>query len=93
MKENNLGPENISFKDENIFPLHPYMNRGINKIRISKKTEKKLKFGDEKATELVTRRFHQLMMVLWFLTEYVIKDWGKLYFIAKTLIVLLINKY
>jgi len=93
MKENNLGPENIFFKDESIFPLHPYMNRGINKIRISKKTEKKLKLRDEKAKELVTRQCHQLMMVLWFLAEYVIKDWGKLYFIAKTLIVLLINKY
>ena len=45
--------------DENIFPLHPYMNRGINKIRISKKTEKKLKLGDEKETELVTRQCHK----------------------------------
>ena len=40
IKENNLGPENIFFTDESIFPLHPYMNRSINKIRISKKTEK-----------------------------------------------------
>ena len=40
MKENNLGPENIFFTDESIFPLHPYMNRGTNKIRISKKQKK-----------------------------------------------------
>ena len=39
MKENNLGPENIFFTDESIFPLTAYMNKGTNKIRLSKKQE------------------------------------------------------
>ena len=34
MKENNIGPENIFFTDESIFPLQAYMNKGTNKIRL-----------------------------------------------------------
>ena len=59
MKENNLGPQNIFFTDESNFPFYPYMNRGTNKIRLCKKTERKLKAGDEKANELVTRQYHK----------------------------------
>ena len=35
------------------------MNKGTNKIRLCKKTERKLKAGDEKANELVTRQYHK----------------------------------
>ena len=59
MKENNLGPQNIFFTDESNFPFCPYMNKGTNKIRLCKKTEKKLKAGDEKTNELVTRQYHK----------------------------------
>ena len=34
MLENDIGPENIFFTDESIFPLYAYINRGTNKIRI-----------------------------------------------------------
>ena len=40
MKENNLGPQNIFFTDESNFPFCPYMNKGTNKIRLSKNTKK-----------------------------------------------------
>ena len=59
MKENNLGPENIFFTDESIFPLTAYMNKGTNKIRLSKKTRRKLKSGDENSINLVTRQHHK----------------------------------
>ena len=55
MKAHNLGPKDIFFTDENIFPLFSYMNRGTNKIRLSKKTKNKLKAGDEDAINLLTR--------------------------------------
>ena len=41
MKENNIIPENLFFTDEGIFPLQAYINKGTNKIRLSKKTRKK----------------------------------------------------
>ena len=59
MKENNIGPENIFFTDESVFPLYVYMNKGTNKIRLSKKTRRKLKAGDEKSINLVTRAHHK----------------------------------
>ena len=49
MKENNIGPENIFFTDGSVFPLYAYMNKGTNKIRLSKKTRRKLRAGDEKS--------------------------------------------
>ena len=49
MKKNNIGPENIFFTDESVFPLKAYLNKGTNKIRLSKKTRKKLKSGNEKS--------------------------------------------
>ena len=66
MKEKGIGPEKLYFTDESIFPLFKYMNRGTNKIRLSKKTYKKLKAGDEKAINLVTRpqnKFNNGIMV------------------------------
>ena len=66
MKEKNLEPKQIFFTDESIFPLHPYMNKGTNKIRLCKKTRRKLKAGNEKAIELVTRphnKFNNGIMV------------------------------
>ena len=66
MKENNLGPDQIFFTDESIFPLFTYMNKGTNKIRLCQKTRKKLKAGNEKAIELVTRahnKFNNGIMV------------------------------
>ena len=79
MRAHNLGPKDIFFTDESIFPLCSYMNRGTNKIRLSKKTKQKLKAGDEEAIN--------------FLVAYVMKDLEKSFFIAVTLIVLLTSKY
>ena len=59
MKENNIGPEDIFFTDESVFPLYAYMNKGTNKIRLSKKTRRKLRAGDEKSINLVTRAHHK----------------------------------
>ena len=59
MKRNNIGPENIFFTDESVFPLCAYFNRGTNKIRLSKKTRRKLKSGNEKSINLVTRQFYK----------------------------------
>ena len=61
MKDNNIGPENIFFTDESVFPLYAYLNKGTNKIRLSKKTIRKLKAGDEKSTNLVTREHSKLL--------------------------------
>ena len=52
MKENNIGPENIFFAVESVFPLYAYLNKGTNKIRLSKKTRRNLKSGDEKSINL-----------------------------------------
>ena len=59
MKKNNIGPENIFFTDESIFPLCAYFNKGTNKIRLSKKTRRKIRYGNEKSINLVTRQFHK----------------------------------
>lgn len=59
MKENKIGPEDIFFTDESIFPLSAYTNKGANKIRLSKKTRRKLKSGDEKSIKLVSRQYHK----------------------------------
>ena len=59
MRDNRIGTENIFFTDESVFPLYAYMNKGTNKIRLSKKTRKKLKAGDEKSINLVTRQHHK----------------------------------
>ena len=59
MKDNGIGPENIFFTDESVFPLYAYMNKGTNKIRLSRKTRRKLKSGDEKSINLVTRSHHK----------------------------------
>ena len=66
MKENGISPDNIFFTDESIFPLYSYMNKGNNKNRFSKKTRRKLKSGEEKSIDLVTRqhhKFHNAIMV------------------------------
>ena len=59
MKKNNIGPENIFFTDESVFPPCAYFNRGTNKIRLSKKTRRKIKSGNEKSINLVTRQFYK----------------------------------
>ena len=66
MKENNIGPENIFFTDESVFPLYAYMNKGTNKIKLSKKTRRNLREGDEKSINLVIRehyKFNTAIMV------------------------------
>ena len=54
MKQNNIGPENIFFTNESIFPLYAYMNKGTKKIRLTKKTRRNLKNGNEKSINFVT---------------------------------------
>ena len=45
MKDNNIGPENIFFTDESVFPLYAYLNKGTNKIKIIKENNKKIESG------------------------------------------------
>ena len=59
MKDNNIGPKNIFFTDESVFPLYAYLNKGTNKIRLSKKTRRKLKACEEKSINLVIRMHHK----------------------------------
>ena len=43
-----------------LFPLHAYLNKGTNKMKLSKKTRRKLKSGNEKSiSNLVTRQTHK----------------------------------
>ena len=39
---------------ESIFPLQAYLNKGINKIRLSKKSRRKLKYGNDKSINPLT---------------------------------------
>ena len=73
MKDKNIGPENIFFTNESVFPLYAYMNKGTNKIRLSRKTRRKLRSGDEKSINLVTRLIINLIMLYWSLVVYVMK--------------------
>ena len=56
MKENQISPDNIFFTDECIVNLSSYFGRN-NKVRICKRTEKKLRNGDEKALAIVNKEF------------------------------------
>ena len=58
MKAHNISPSDIFFTDESIFNLSSYFNRNM-KIRVSKRTEKGLKNGNESSIKLVTREFHK----------------------------------
>ena len=59
MKENNITPENLFFTDESIFPLQAYMNKGTNKIRLSKNSRRKIKNGNEESNNLISREYHK----------------------------------
>ena len=66
MRDKNIGPEDIFFTDESIFPLKAYLNKGTNKIRLCKKTQRKIKSGDERAINLRIRpqpKFNKGIMV------------------------------
>ena len=58
MKKNKISPENIFFSDESIFNLASYFNRNY-KIRLSKKTSRAIRRGNELALQKVTRQFHK----------------------------------
>ena len=67
MRDKNISPEDLFFTDESIFPLKVYSNRGTNKIRLCKKTQKKIKSGDERAINLRIRpqkKFNKGVMVI-----------------------------
>ena len=57
MKENGISPEQIFFTDESIVNLSSYFGRN-NKIRISRRTEKGLKNGNERALSKINLEFH-----------------------------------
>ena len=59
MKDNSIIPGHIHFNDESIFLQYSDMYKGTNKIRLSKKARRKLKSGDEKSINLVTRQHHK----------------------------------
>ena len=58
MKENSISPDDIFFTDESIINLSSYFGKN-NKIRISKRTAKKLKNGNEAAISLINKEFHK----------------------------------
>ena len=57
MKRKQISPEDILFTDESIFYLS-FLN-GNCKVRICKKTQKKLKNGNDKAINLIVRPTHK----------------------------------
>ena len=59
MKENNITRDNIFSTDESIFPLQAYMNRGTNKLRLSKKTRRKIRADNEESNNLISREYHK----------------------------------
>ena len=69
------------------------MNRGTNKIRISKKNKKKLRAGDERAIILVTRpkhKFNNGIMVSGGICNECLR---KIIFHTRMLTLFLINKF
>ena len=58
MKKHSITSLDIFFIDERIFTPSSYINQS-SKIRISKKMQKYLKFGNEKAINLVKIPFHK----------------------------------
>ena len=58
MKQNNLFPDKIFFTDESVFNIASYFNKNY-KIRLSKRTSKLIKNGNENALKKVTRQFHK----------------------------------
>ena len=52
MRNKTIGPEDLFFTDDSIFPIKPYLNRGTNKIRLYKKTQRKIVFSDERVINL-----------------------------------------
>ena len=58
MENNKITPDDIFFTHESTFNLASYFNRNM-KIRISKRTAKGLKNGNESSIRLVTRDFHK----------------------------------
>ena len=66
MRDKAISPEDLFFTDESIFPLKAYLNKGTNKIRLCKKTQRKIKSGDERAINLRVRqqrKFNKGIMV------------------------------
>ena len=59
MKKNKIGPENIFFTDESIFPLQAYLNKGHQKNKAIKITRRKIKSRDEKTINLVKRQINK----------------------------------
>ena len=58
MENNRITSDDIFFTDDSTFNLASYFNRNM-KIRISKRTAKGLKNGNESSIRLVTRDFHK----------------------------------
>ena len=58
MKAHEISPSDIFFTDESVFNLSSYFGRNM-KIRVSKRTEKGLRNGNESSIRLVTREFHK----------------------------------
>ena len=58
MKQNQIFPDKIFFTDESIFNVASYFNRNY-KVRLSRKTSKLIKNGNENALKKVTREFHK----------------------------------
>ena len=58
MKKNRISPQNIFFTDESSFNISSFFNKN-NKIRLSNKTSRAIKRGNEIALRKVTKQFHK----------------------------------
>ena len=58
MKKHSITPHDIFFTDESIFTPSSFLNQ-LSKIRFSKKMQKYLKSGNEKALQLIAKPFHK----------------------------------
>lgn len=58
MKKNRISPKNIFFTDESNFNISSFFNRN-SKIRLSNKTSRAIKRGNEIALRKVTKQFHK----------------------------------
>ena len=76
MRENNITPDNIFFTDESVINLSSYFGRN-NKIRISRRTEKYIKNGNESALSKINREFHKKSNGIMISGGFVKRVWGK----------------
>ena len=75
----------LFFTEWKYIPPYAYFNKGINKIRLSKKIRRKIRYGNDKSINLVTRQFHKFNKVI-MVFRGICNDWfGEIIFHAGNL--------